>query len=106
MWLTGDIIFDLDAAATEHPLVTITCRTPLGDIRILGEVVSSGRLVLVADAHIEGAAANRLGVAGLIALARAFLETIDADELIVQGAVRTTGRGAGRRPRSFRYRHR
>lgn len=106
MWQAGEIGFDLDESATAHPTVTVVCRTPAGEVRVMADIVRTGRVLVVSAAHIQGLDANRLGVGGLIALARAFVEAMDVDELVVQGAVRSTGRGAGRRPRPFRYRRR
>ena len=104
MWRRAEIRFELDDDATEHPTVTIVVRTPLGEIAVMGDLERVGRALSIGNAHVQGAAPNALGIAGLIAIARAFLEEVDADEIVVQGAVRTTGRGEGRRPRPFRYR--
>ena len=110
MWSREDIRIALDPDATDFPVVGVEIETPMGILRIIGEVVETGRRIVVEEAHIESATPAGasfdpagLGLRNLIAIARAFLEEVDADEIIVRGGVRTTGRGKGRRPQPFRY---
>ena len=110
MWSRADIRIRLDDGATDFPVVGVEIETPMGVIRIIGEVVEVGRRIVVEEAHIEsetpaGASFDPagVGVRNLIAIARAFLEEVDADEIIIKGGARTTGRGKGRRPKPFRY---
>ena len=110
MWAPDDIRIHLDHEATDFPVVGIEIETPVGLIRIMGELVEVGRRIVVREAHIESETPGKssvvpagIGVGALIAIARAFLEEVDADEVIVEGGVRTTGRGKGRRPKPFRY---
>ena len=70
MWQAGEISFDLDESAAEHPTVTVVCLTPAGELRVLADIVRTGRVIAVAGAHIQGLDANQLGVGGLIALGR------------------------------------
>jgi hypothetical protein len=52
--------------------------------------------------HVQGLQANAFGVRGLILTLRALLESVDADEIIIRGAVRTSGANPGHRPRDIR----
>jgi hypothetical protein len=47
--------------------------------------------------HIQGATANAIGTSNLRVLADAVMEKMDYDAIEVEGAIRTTGAGPGRR---------
>jgi hypothetical protein len=104
MWNSAAISFDLDDELTVGSIGTLLVRSPAGEIRIMGEVLEFGRRVHVVEVHISGASSNVLGRTGLWALARAFAETFDVDEILVEGAARTTGARPGHRPRAFHWR--
>lgn len=104
MWHPDDIRFDLDDSGTEAPIVTLIAYTPDGDLYVMGELVSFGERVEVDRAHTFGPAKGSFGIKGLRAVARAFLEQFDVEELIIKGEARTTGASPGRKPRPFRYR--
>ncbi len=98
MWAPSAIAFELDEDATEAPVVTLIVRTPAGDLHIMAGLVALGpRQVEVRGAHTFGPAARTLGIRGLraVAVARAFVEQFDVEELIVAGAARTTGASPG-----------
>ncbi|MBJ7417493.1 MAG: hypothetical protein JHC88_18915 [Niveispirillum sp.] len=95
------IAIDLDHLS-EHPVWVITARMQAGTLRLLGLIELKGRTLHVRDVHVEGLTPGALGRAGLNALGYALMEVADVDELIVQGAVRTTGARPGRRPAPFR----
>ncbi len=104
MWDPDEISFDLDDVGTEAPIVTLVAHTPSGELYIMGELVSFGRKVEVEKAHTFGPAKGSFGIRGLRAVARAFVEQFDVEDLIIKGEARTTGASPGRRPRPFRYR--
>ena len=52
---------------------------------------------------MQGASPNAIGVANLYVLAQALMGKFDYDEIIVEGAVRTTGAHPGRRSRARRF---
>ena len=76
-----DIRIRLDHEATDFPVVGVEIETPMGVIRIIGEVIEVGRRIVVQEAHIKSETpagtpfdAASLGVRNLIAIACAFLE--------------------------------
>lgn len=77
------ITFEFDHLGTDHPTATVIVSTPWGTLRIMGDPVYEEGIVTVTGAHIQGLEPNRLGVGGLIRIAQAFLEEIDARELVV-----------------------
>jgi hypothetical protein len=81
-----------------------TVRTPAGVLKVIAEVHLAGGVLWASNAHVQGLAPGALGRAGLNAVARKFLEETDAEELVVEGAARTTGANPHRHPRAFRYR--
>lgn len=97
------ISFDLDDELTAGSIATLLVRTPWGEIRIMGEIVEVGGRLHARGVHVSGVGPNRLGTAGLATIARAFAEVFDVDEILVEGAARTSGASPGRRPRPFRW---
>jgi hypothetical protein len=90
MWAIDDIRIRLDHDATDFPVVGVEIETPSGTIRVIGELIEVGRRIVVRDAHIESAAPDKssvghaeIGVGNLIAIARAFLEEVDAGEIVI-----------------------
>jgi hypothetical protein len=107
VWDSSAIAFELDESATEAPVVTLIARTPAGELHVMAELVAFGpQRVEVRGAHTFGPAAHALGIRGLRAVARAFVEQFDVEELVVAGAARTTGANPGHTPPPFRYRRR
>ena len=83
----------------DHPVVLMEARTPVGVVEIIGRITIEGRVLHALAVHIGGLEANAIGIAGLNAIAQRVLEEADVDQIIVEGGVRTTGRGLGKRPR-------
>ncbi|MFN3462147.1 MAG: hypothetical protein ACK4ZN_14170, partial [Oceanibaculum sp.] len=79
-------------------MVQIAISTPLGSLNILAEIAIAGRTLTLRKAHIDGLRPGSLGRAGLNAIGRKLLEVADVDEIIVQGARRTSGRRKGTVP--------
>ena len=97
--------FELIAEATEHPVATLRAKLGRGAVALRGEPVGDGSTLVVRGAHVQGEGFGPidLGPAKLRALAAALMEMLDVDELVVEGEVRTTGAGPGRRPRRLRF---
>jgi hypothetical protein len=103
-WQVADIGFEPIEDGTDDPVMTLRIRVPGGAILVMAEVALAGRVLWARRLHIhgEGLAANEVGPANLRVVARRLLEELDLDELVVEGAHRTTGAGPGRRPRLLR----
>ncbi len=107
VWELSDIRVDLDPAQTEHPIITIEIETPAGLLLLMAAISRRSRSLTLSGLNMEGAVANTIGVANLLRLARLIMEGVDTDEIVVEGAVRTSGATPGRTPRPFRItRHR
>src|SRR5262245_978596 len=102
-WGPGDLTFDIIAEETDHPVATVSFTTPGGEIRIMAELVERDRTLRLIGLHIQGSTANAIGIANLRSLADAVMQKMDYDAIEVEGAIRTTGAGPGRRPRALRF---
>jgi hypothetical protein len=102
-WQPDDIAFDIVAEETDHPVATVSFETPAGQIQIMAELEEQGRTLRLIGLHIQGAAANAIGIANLRMLAGTVMEEMDYDVIEVEGAIRTTGVGPGRRPGRLRF---
>ena len=107
-WTRADISFELLVDETDHPVVTFDIATPLGMLRLMGEVtVDTDAGLVLSGCHIEGPGANRVGIGHLRMIATIALEETGYEWIEIQGADRTTGANPGRRPRPLRFsRHR
>ena len=104
MWRTGDISFDFVDELTSDPVVTILVSTPDGTLRFMAEPeIRKGTTLLLRAVHAQDARPNAVGAANLRIVARALMERLNVDGLIVEGAVRTSGANPGRRPRPLRF---
>jgi hypothetical protein len=105
MWRTEDVSFVLIDDQTSDPVVTVEITVPGGRLSAMAEpTVVEGTLILRAfHMHGEGIGAERVGTGNLLALAGVVLEGMGFDELVVEGADRTTGAKPGRRPRPLRF---
>lgn len=83
MWTGADSRLRLDDSLTDGDIATAEITTPVGVLMMLAEVRFEDRC--------------------LRWLAQAVMEVLDCDEIIVEGAVRTTGAGPGRRPGRLRF---
>ncbi len=87
--------------------VTVDIRTVVGSLRISADVSVIGRTAYASDLHIQGndRGKNAFGWASLRALGRAVLDWLgdDYDELVIKGAIRTSGANPGRRPGDIRF---
>ena len=96
----------IDIVETEGSLVIIDVATPVGRARLLGDVRLSGKVLEVDAAHIEGLTPGAVGRAGINAVLRKLMVEADVEQIVIQGATRTTGKGKGRLPRPIRFPHR
>jgi hypothetical protein len=105
MWTHGEIRFDdFDYDATDHPVVTIRMSTPVGVVELVAEVAEDGRSLQLRRMHVQSAVApNAIGLANWRLIANVVMELMGYDEIIVEGAVRTTGARPGRRPQPIRF---
>jgi len=105
MWTSGDIGFDgIDYDATDHPVVTIRIATPVGLIEVMAEVAVDGRSLRLQRLHVQsGVEPNAIGHTNWRLVATMVMERMAYDEIIVEGAVRTTGASPRRRPRPIRF---
>jgi hypothetical protein len=99
----AEITFDLDDDVLDPPLITLGIGTPVGEIMVMGTLDVDGRCYQLHGAHLDGPGANRVGLAGLWAIVRAFAEQFDVDEIAIQGAARTTGARPGHVPWAIRW---
>lgn len=105
VWRAEDLTFDLDDDASDGQIVTVRIETPEGTLTVMAEVVVNGRSLLSRGVHVGGPVARTgsIGARNLRVAVAAFLEWMDFDELVLEGAVRTTGANPGRRPRVLRF---
>jgi len=85
---------------------TVLCdfETDRGAVSICARAHLARRRMVLERTHIDGPGANRIGLPGLRALARIAMEELDVDEIVVEGARRTTGAAPGRVPTPLRFR--
>ena len=94
----------VEIADVERDALLVEVLTPVGRCMILGNVRQVGRILYVDRAHIGGLLPGALGRAGLNVIGRKFLEQANVDEIVIEGSTRTSGRMAGRTPRTIRLR--
>lgn len=105
MWTKDDIAFYFVHEATYQPVYTVEIHTPDGVISVMAEPEMVGDALYLRGFHIQGEdiSMNDLGAHRLRNLADIAMEDMDCHELVVEGAVRTTGAGRGRKPRPVRF---
>lgn len=79
--------------------------TSVGAIEVLAEIALDGRHLTLGGLHVYGinVDANDLGTSGIRRIVREIMEDLNVDQITIEGAVRTTGAGPGRIPRSLRF---
>jgi hypothetical protein len=104
MWRTGDISFEFVDELTLDPVVTVLVSTPGGTLRFMAEpAMRDGTTLVLRAMHAQDSYPNAVGPANLRVVARALMERLDIDGLIIEGAIRTSGASPGRRPRPIRF---
>src|SRR5690348_9421356 len=106
MWTRDDISILLVDDLTDHPIVTAMITTPGGEVHVMAEAEGVGRCLILRNFHIHGenVRPREFGYARLRGLVSAVIDTLENDdEIIVEGAARTSGAGKGHRPRPIRF---
>ncbi|WP_143525377.1 hypothetical protein [Rhizobium hainanense] len=105
IWTKKDVAFHFVNEATSHPVCTVEIQTPDGVISVMAEPQMIGNTFYLRGFHIQGEdiSMNDLGAHRLRNLAEIAMEEMECHELVVEGAVRTTGAGRGRKPRPVRF---
>lgn len=91
---------------TDHPIVTARITTPAGEMTVMAELEEAGRCLILRNFHIhcENVGPRQFGYTLLRGLVSGVMDTLEKyDEIIVLGAVRTSGAGEGHRPRPVRF---
>jgi hypothetical protein len=90
---------------SDENIVVARVATTLGTILVMAEVELSGRSLILSGVHIQGddVKPNEVGVAGLRRMIHEAMEELGVDEIVIVGAVRTTGANPGRAPRPLRF---
>lgn len=104
-WTPDQIAFDFVIDLVEGPVLTASVFTPAGLLLVMAEPEEeeSGKRLILRRFHVQGATANQVGQTNLRAIAKAAMKGLGYDELVVEGAVRTTGARPGHRPRRIRF---
>ena len=103
MWAVTDVAFEIVDDMTDDPVVTVLVRTPIGQLAFAAEPFVEGDTLVARRTHVQGAQANAIGAANLIVIARAVMEGMGYNGLIIEGALRTTRANPGHRPRKIRF---
>jgi hypothetical protein len=99
--VTIEIIYD----ASEGTVVTARIAIPGGSIELMGEITESGPSLMLTGVHmVVRGPAGPLTKKTMETIARRVMKEMDYDEIVVEGAARTTGARPGHRPRQFRFR--
>ena len=102
--MRNDITFVLDETLSDDPIFTVSIVTPLGTLGLMAEIMFENGVVELRGLHIGGDPATEWGWSRLRTIARWATEVLDVDEIIVVGAIRTSGANPGRRPGRYRIR--
>lgn len=104
MWHAEEVRFDILYDDSEGAVITVTIHGPGADIDLMGEVREEGTMLVVERAHVRVRGGVKVLTAGtMAAVAARVMQETGYDEILVEGAVRTTGARAGYRPRAFRF---
>jgi hypothetical protein len=98
-----DISFELLSDMTDDPVVRLLVQTPVGQLMFTGEPVETAGVLISPGTHVQDASPNAIGAANLMVIAQALMERMDYNELIIEGATRTTGANPAHRPRPIRF---
>jgi hypothetical protein len=103
LWNTRDISFDFVDDMTDDPIVTLRVSTPVGLLTFMAQPVISGTTMVLKGLHAQDSTANAVGPGNLMVIARAVMEGMELDGLVIKGALRSTGASPGHRPRDIRF---
>ncbi|WP_052176403.1 hypothetical protein [Paracoccus sanguinis] len=91
-----------DYEATEGSIATASFVLDGLEIRVMADLRQHGQTLRLAGVHVD-AVGRSLTRSDMRRIAEAVMEVFGYDGVVVEGAVRTTGRGAGRRPKPLRF---
>src|ERR1700693_5675637 len=104
MWSRDEVAFSIADGLTEGLVLTVEIVTPAGVLYAMAEPVAQGRALILKGFHIQAiGSARSFGPGNLRLLAELVMERMDYDELVIEGAVRTSGARKGHRPRPQRF---
>ncbi|MGO9742067.1 MAG: hypothetical protein ACLPN5_11240 [Roseiarcus sp.] len=104
-WNLDEIAITLVDELSTGVIATIRVEVVGIALLIMGEIVEDRERLVVTGVHVSsrGVKPNEIGLADLRQLAQAVMEVGGYDEIVVQGALRTTGAHPGHRPRPIRF---
>ena len=88
---------------TDDPVAAVVVGTPAGTLTFVAELLVEESRLWLKGVHIQDMSPNTIGSANMKVIARALMERMGYDELVVEGATRTTGANPGRRPKALRF---
>src|SRR5262249_24438520 len=90
---------------SDDNIVVASVTTTAGTILVMAEVELVDCTLILSGVHVQGAdvEANEIGVTGLRRMIQGAMEDLGVDEIVIVGAVRTTGAHPGRAPRPLRF---
>ncbi|HUI19348.1 MAG TPA: hypothetical protein VL244_16900 [Alphaproteobacteria bacterium] len=108
MWKAADVGIVVDDDLSDDPVVTANITTPAGRLSVMAAVSFEGRTLVLAGLHMHGddIGLGEFGMANLRRLADAVMEVLECDEIVVEGATRTSGANPGRFPKRLRFKRR
>lgn len=104
MWLPEDITFDLKFNHSEGRIWLVTIQVPGAVIELMGEVLELGPGLTATGVHVQvKGTGDRLTRSKMRVIAQRIMEEMGYDQIIIVGAVRTSGARPGNRPRILRF---
>jgi hypothetical protein len=90
---------------SDENIVVARVVTSFGTILVMAEVELEDRSLILSGVHVQGddVKANEIGVSGLRHMIQEAMEELGVDEIVIVGAVRSTGANPGRTPRPLRF---
>ncbi len=102
----NEIAFRLDESLTVGRVWTFFVDVPGYMLKVManeGETSPDGKQITLSGVHMDGPGPNEIGVPNLRMIGDRFCEVFGYDELVVQGASRTTGASPERSPGHLRF---
>jgi hypothetical protein len=101
----GAAMIEIIREQSDENIVVARIATTVGTILVMAEVELTGRSLILSGVHIQGedVKANEVGVPGLRRIIHEAMEELGIDEIVIIGAVRSTGANPGRAPRPLRF---
>ncbi len=106
VWAAADIKIVILDDGTEGTVATARITTPVGTLLLMFERPEiRDRSLILHECHMHGedVGAQQFGHEKIDWLARAVMELLDVEQIEIEGAIRTSGRNPGHRPRPVRF---